>query len=54
MTNKLYKIEEEATSGWSLYENYRHLTKEQAQEKISFLMSNGINPEHLRVIRDDV
>ena len=35
MTNKLYKIEEEATSGWSLYENYRHLTKEQAQEKIN-------------------
>ena len=54
MTQKLYKIEEEATNGWSLYENCRHLTKEQAQEKLSILMNNGINPSHLRVVRDDL
>ena len=48
---KLYRIEELATSGWSqVDDNDHHLTKEQATNRLDQLISEGYNPNRLRVV----
>jgi len=52
---KTYKIEEEGTNGWVLVdESYQQLTKERCSELLENLMAKGVNPNYLRVVRDDV
>ena len=52
MSQPLYKIEEETTSGWSLYnDDCKSLTKEQCKEKYDGLVQSGENPNRLRVVR---
>tara|TARA_B100001113_G_scaffold211157_1_gene173231 strand:+ start:222 stop:383 length:162 start_codon:yes stop_codon:yes gene_type:complete len=51
---KLYRIEELATSGWTLYdERSLKLTKEQASVRLKQIINEGHNPNELRVRRDD-
>ena len=52
--NKLYRIEEESTTGWETYDELVKLTKEQCKEKYDILISQGSNPNYLRIVRDDV
>ena len=48
---KLYRIEELATSGWTQVEaNDHHLTREQAEARIEELIAEGYNPNRLRVV----
>lgn len=51
---KLYRIEEETTTGWQIYDGLVKLSKEQCKEKYNILIGSGINPSYLRIIRDDV
>ena len=49
----LYRIEEMGTAGWSLYEDFNKLTKEQCKENYDVIMSrSGIAPERLRIVRE--
>ena len=50
---KLYRIEEESTTGWETYDELVKLTREQCQEKYDILISQGSNPNYLRIVRDD-
>jgi len=51
---KTYKIEEEGTNGWELVdETHQQLTKERCSELLENLLSKGVNPNYLRVVRDD-
>ena len=51
---KLYRIEELATAGWSLYdERSVKLTKEKASIRLNQIINEGHNPNELRVRRDD-
>ena len=51
---KLYRIEELATAGWSLYdERSVKLTKEQASIRLNQINNEGHNPNELRVRRAD-
>jgi hypothetical protein len=53
--NRTYKIEEEGTNGWYLYDDqYQNLTKEQCMEFLDKLIAEGVNPNRLRAIRDDL
>jgi hypothetical protein len=56
MTNeRLYRIEEKCptTEEWSLIdENSKGLTKQQCDEKLELHMRNEVNPNYLRVIRE--
>ena len=52
--NKLYRIEEESTTGWATYDGLVKLTREQCQEKYDFLIAQGSNPNYIRIVRDDV
>ena len=53
--NKTYKIEEEGTNGWYLYDDqYQNLTKEKRMEFLDKLIAEGVNPNRLRATRDDV
>ena len=48
--NKTYKIEEEGTNGWYLYDDqYQNLTKEKCMEFLDKLIAEGVNPNRLRV-----
>lgn len=50
----LYRIEELATTGWSLIEpEYTQLTKKQCIVILNRLMSEGYSPERLRAVRDE-
>ena len=53
MSQPLYKIEEETTSGWSLYnDDCKSLTKDQCKEKYdNIVFLSGINPDRLRIVR---
>ena len=52
MSQPLYRIEEMGTSGWSLYEDFNKLTKEQCKEKYdNIVFLSGINPDRLRIVR---
>lgn len=44
-----YKIIEEYTSGWE--EKYSSLTRDQVKEKYDYLMSQGVNPERIKIVR---
>ena len=55
MDNKTYRIEEEGTNGWAIFDQeYQHLTKERCSELLEQIIAKGTNPNYLRVIRDDV
>jgi len=46
---KLYRIEELATSGWELVDpSATNLTKEQATERLNGYIAEGYNPNRLR------
>ena len=48
---KLYRIEELATSGWELVEpSSTNLTKEQATERLNAYIAEGYNPNRLRAV----
>jgi len=49
MEIQLYKIEEESTSGW--HEIKTSLTKEECKKEYDNLLSDGINPKRIRIIR---
>lgn len=51
---KLYKIQEQDTTGWVEIEekNCTKLTKEQASVRLQELMEKGFNPNHLRLQYD--
>lgn len=46
---KLYKIEEECTSGWEVIET--NLTKEQCKEHYDALMNDGVSPQRIKITR---
>tara|TARA_B100001250_G_scaffold378450_1_gene368294 strand:- start:1931 stop:2272 length:342 start_codon:yes stop_codon:yes gene_type:complete len=56
----LYRIEEEKTSGWDIVDDqlvrgvpqYEKLTKSVCNERLNALISEGYNPERLRIRRD--
>lgn len=51
---QLYRIEEQFTNSWELIdESSQKLTKEQCDEKLRYYLSQGYNPNYLRVVRDD-
>ena len=53
MEERLYRIEELATSGWHLTETTDvKLTREQAKARLESLIREGYNPERLRAIPD--
>jgi hypothetical protein len=49
MTNHLYKIEEQKTTGWELVES--NLTKESAQDRYDALLNDGVSPKRIKVTR---
>tara|TARA_B100001996_G_C18365194_1_gene479421 strand:+ start:397 stop:561 length:165 start_codon:yes stop_codon:yes gene_type:complete len=52
---QLYTIEEQTTTGWhKLEQKYRHLTKQECLSKYKLFVQDGINPDDLRVVRDDL
>ena len=52
---QLYRIEEQTTTGWNiLVEEFRHLTKQECTIKYNDLIAGGVNPEDLRIVRDDL
>lgn len=53
MKQQFYQIHEESTQGWELIDSsYSHLTKDECKVKIEFLLSQGYNPERLRVVAE--
>ena len=52
---QFYTIEEQNTTGWhKLTQEYRHLTKKECTAKYDFLLKDGVNPNDLRIVRDDI
>ena len=52
---QLYRIDEQTTTGWNILpEEYRHLTKQECTTKYNDFVRNGINPDDLRIVRDDL
>ena len=50
----LYRIEELVTSGWVVYdETSTRLTREEAEMRVQDIVSEGINPNDLRLRRDE-
>lgn len=49
---KLYRIEEESTNGWFTVPNHQGLTQEQCTEMYNGLMNDGVDPDRLRIIRE--
>jgi|TARA_S200002703_G_scaffold137357_1_gene127087 hypothetical protein len=52
MDDALYRIEEFTTMGWTLMGEDRNLTKEECNIKLQNYMSEGYNPNRLRVSRE--
>ena len=50
---KLYRIEEESTTGWETYDELVKLTREDCQKIYDILIAQGSNPNYLRIVRDD-
>ena len=52
MADKLYRIEELCTDGWSLLEDHgcTNLTKDQAKARLNDALAEGLNPNRLRAI----
>jgi hypothetical protein len=53
MEEAVYKILQYYTSGWEAEPNDRKLTKEQAKDRLNQYMSEGVNPNYLKVALDD-
>jgi hypothetical protein len=51
MEETLYTVEEFCTTGWESVE--KHLSKAQASKLLESMMNNGVNPNRLRVTRED-
>jgi len=51
MSETLYIVEEFCTTGWEVVGE--KLTRSEASSKLEELINNGINPDHLRVRRED-
>ena len=51
MSEPLYQIQEEGTDGWYLLENHQNLTKEKCSEVWKSLISEGYNPNRLKIVR---
>ena len=50
---KLYRIEELTTEGWTLIDEVaRNLTKEKANVLLDQYINAGVNPNRLRAVRD--
>jgi len=50
---KLYRIEELETVGWTLVEpTDTGMTQEKAKERYDYLLSRGYSPDRLRVVRE--
>ena len=52
--NKLYRIEEESSTGWATHDKLVKLTREQCKEKYDILIAQVSNPNYIRIVRDDV
>tara|TARA_B100000427_G_scaffold234674_1_gene197680 strand:+ start:222 stop:434 length:213 start_codon:yes stop_codon:yes gene_type:complete len=51
---KLYKVMELSTQGWSLTErNAQNLTNKQADAKIQECLDNGVAPNRLKIVVQD-
>ena len=51
---QLYTIEEQTTTGWHVLVKERHLTKQECTTKYNDFIASGINPNDLRIVRDDL
>tara|TARA_B100000035_G_scaffold54410_1_gene42795 strand:- start:583 stop:744 length:162 start_codon:yes stop_codon:yes gene_type:complete len=50
---KLYRIEELETSGWTLVEkNDTGLTQAEASQRYSEILADGISPDRIRIVRE--
>ena len=50
---KLYRIEELTTEGWTLIgDDAKQLTKEQCDEKLTIFVDGGVNPTRMRAVPD--
>lgn len=50
---KLYRIEEEGTDGWSIHDpSHTGMTQEQTEQVWKSLIGQGVNPSRLRIIRE--
>jgi hypothetical protein len=50
---QLYKIEENFTAGWELIDaSAQKLTKEECDQKLRHYLSQGYNPNYLRVVKE--
>lgn len=52
MEEKLYKILQNYTDGWVAELTDCKLTKEQAKQRLNQYISEGINPNYLKVVID--
>ena len=54
MSQPLYRIEEQSTSGWTTFDDdCKNLTKEQCKEKYdNIIFLSGIAPDRLRIVRE--
>lgn len=44
-----YKIEEECTTGWEVYQT--NLTREECQNVYDFMINEGISPSRIKITR---
>lgn len=50
---KLYRIEELETSGWTLVEkNDTGLTQDEARQRYNEILTDGISPDRVRIVRE--
>ena len=50
---KLYRIEELETSGWTLVEkNDTSLTQDEARQRYNEILTDGISPDRVRIVRE--
>lgn len=47
----LYQLLEESTSGWFVVDNGSNLTKDQCSKLYDILLSQGANPQRLKIVR---
>ena len=47
----LYELREEGTNGWFVVDNGSNLTKDKCYNLYQFLLSQGVNPQRLKIVR---
>lgn len=47
----LYELREEGTSGWFVVDNGSNLTKDKCYNLYQFLLSQGVSPQRLKIVR---